>query len=401
MKIINPFGNIPFFRNKVILSFFGLLALFTVYKIFTFGAGTEAEKEQSNFNRDYRIYAINIPSELAFAGEEVPLYDPDVHQKLDREILVNTYWQSHTLLYIKRARKYLPQITRILKAHNIPEDFKYVPLVESGFTNVVSPAGAAGYWQFMESTAKEYGLEVNDEVDERYHLKKATEAACKYIKKAYEKFGSWTLAAASFNMGMNGVERTLERQKLRSYYDLYLNPETSRYIFRILALKEILREPRKYGFHFDAEDLYYPSEKHVVRVDTSIKDWVHFAFSHGITYKALKLHNPWIRGRELENPEQKAYQVAIPDKVYFDSLNVANKKEFRELVSANGRPVKGSSNERNPGEFVFHSVKEGESLESIAREYQVRVSELMQWNDLNTRYVETGRKLRILKSGKN
>ena len=212
----------------------------------------------------------------------------------------------------KRAKKYFPIIEQILKENNIPDDFKYLALIESGLENVTSPAGAKGFWQILKSTGREYGLEVNDGIDERYHLEKSTHAACKFLNSAYQKFGSWTLAAASYNMGKSGIQRQLNRQKQNDYYDLILNQETSRYVFRILAIKEILENPRKYGFNLIKSDYYQAIECKEVRVDTTVSNLADFAQLHGINYKVLKLHNPWLRQAYLPNKSRREYFIKIP-----------------------------------------------------------------------------------------
>jgi len=271
---------------------------FVSMQIFTFSSndhGDENATFQSQFNENYRIYSLNVPENLKFCGEKVPVFDLDIRERLDRELLVNTYWQSNSMLYHKRASKWFPIIEPILKANGIPDDFKYLSLIESGLMNVVSSAGATGFWQLMKKTSQEFGLVVNTEVDERYHLQKSTEAACRYLNEAYERYGDWTLAAASYNMGMNGLDRQLERQKASNYYDLLLNNETSRYVFRIIAIKEILEHPTKYGFHYRLKDLYLPPETYSITIDTSISDFAAFAEINGTTYKVLKIFNPWLR----------------------------------------------------------------------------------------------------------
>ena len=255
-----------------------------------------------------------MPEKLDFAGERVPIEDPDVYERLDREFLVNTYWQSNGLLYIKRANKYFPIIEPILKRNNIPDDFKYLALIESGLTNAVSPAGASGFWQFMKSAAKEYGLEVGDEVDERYHLEKATQAACDYLNAAKRSTGSWTMAAAAYNAGVAGMNRQANLQETNNYYDLWLNNETSRYVFRILAVKEIMKNPKKYGFIFDKRHLYNELPTYSVMIDSSITNLISFAKQYNITYKDLKIYNPWLRDRKLENKDGKTYYIKIPKK---------------------------------------------------------------------------------------
>lgn len=261
----------------------------------------------------YAIHAFPIPQELIFANEQVPLNKTYVRESFDREILVNTYWQSQTLLLIKRANRYFPVIEPILKEQGIPDDFKYVALIESGLMpRSVSGAGAAGMWQILETTAKEYGLEVTKEVDERYHLEKSTVVACRYMKKAYDKFGSWTLAAASYNAGVAGINRHLVKQKANSYYDLLLGEETGRYVFRILAIKKIIETPHNYGFIFTDDDLYKPIECSNIEVNNTIADLTDFAIEHNITYRELKDMNPWLRESFLNNTTGKTYAIKIP-----------------------------------------------------------------------------------------
>lgn len=257
-----------------------------------------------------------FPNQVDFAGEQTPLHIADVKERLDRELLVNSYLHSSTILIMKRANRVFPVIEPILAKYGVPDDFKYLAVIESSLTNASSPAGAKGIWQFMQATAKENGMEVNEFVDERYHLEKATEAACKYLISAKNKFGNWTLAAASYNGGMNGINVKIEEQQVNSYYDLLLTDETSRYVFRILALKEIMKSPRSYGFDLSKDELYdyIPTKK--IEVDSTITNLSVFAKSQGINYKVLKLHNPWLRDKKLPNPTRKLYQIEIPTQGY-------------------------------------------------------------------------------------
>jgi membrane-bound lytic murein transglycosylase D len=256
--------------------------------------------------------SFDLPENLSFAGEPVPMDLPDVRERLDKELQMNSYFHSNTIFLIKRANRWLPQMEKILEAHGIPEDFKYLPLIESNLMNAVSPAEAVGYWQILKSSGKELGLEITKEVDERYDPLKATEAACKYLKKAYERFGSWTLVAASYNRGMNGLDRAIENQKENSYYDLFLNDETSRYVFRLLAIKEIINNPSRYGFKVNPKHYYQAEELKYVEVDQSIKSLVDFAKQNGTNYKLLKRHNPWLRDEQLTVKKGKRYRIAIP-----------------------------------------------------------------------------------------
>jgi membrane-bound lytic murein transglycosylase D len=268
-------------------------------------------KEQPILN-DYNVYALEMPEGLNFAGELVPVESPDIYERMDRELLVNTYWQSNGLLMFKRAQKYFPIIEPILKKNGIPDDFKYLAVIESGLTNARSPAGASGVWQIMKATGIENGLEVNANVDERYNLEKATEVACEYLKKAKEKLGSWTAAAAAYNAGNTGISRRLKEQDVSSYYDLLLGEETGRYVFRIVALKEILSHPVKYGFNFNKSDLYKRVPTYKIEVDSAVTDFSQFAKHFGINYKILKLHNPWLREKQLNNKSKKSYTIEIP-----------------------------------------------------------------------------------------
>lgn len=274
------------------------------------------EKNESNNGESqlqgYKVYAIDLPNNLDFAGERVPIEQPDVYERLDREFLVNTYWQSNGLLLFKRANKYFPIIEPILKRNGVPDDFKYLAVIESSLLDVVSPSGASGFWQFMKPAAKDYGLEISDTVDERYHLEKATEAACKYLLKAKQLTGSWTMAAAAYNAGVGGMNNQATAQKTNDYYELWLNQETSRYIFRILAVKEIMKNPKKFGFHFETKHLYNEVPTFTIMVDSSITNLTDFAKKHNITYKELKLHNTWLRDRKLDNKQGKTYYIKIP-----------------------------------------------------------------------------------------
>ncbi len=268
-------------------------------------------------NDGYRISAIAIPEDLNFAGEKVPLNDPEVMERVDREFLVNTYWQSNALLLMKRANKYFPIIEPILAKNGIPDDFKYLAVAESGLQNVVSPAGATGFWQIMRATGKEYGLEVNANVDERYHVEKSTQVACDYLNKWKSRFGNWTLTAAAYNAGPAGIQKYRDIQKVSDYYDLLLGEETGRYLFRIMAIKEIISNPDKYGFDVENDDFYSAVPTFSVEVDKAVGSWADFANEYEINYKILKRHNPWLREPHLNNASGKKYTIEIPNKGYY------------------------------------------------------------------------------------
>ncbi len=304
-------------KTQTILSIAGLVSITALVVVLFVRATGERDGVKNTVNHSkYVVTSVPIPEVLDFAGERTPVQNFDVMESLDRELLINTYWQSHTLLLIKRSHRYFPVIEKILAKHGIPEDFKYLPVAESDLMNLTSPARAVGYWQFLKATAQEYGLEVNSEVDERYHLEKSTEAACKFLLRSYELYGNWTMAAASYNVGRTGLNRQIERQDSRYYYDILLNEETGRYIYRLLALKLIMSEPEKYGFIFDKDELYPPIPVYHVTVDSSVEDFARFASTYSINYKVLKLFNPWLRDNKLTNTKGKTYQISIPRKGY-------------------------------------------------------------------------------------
>lgn len=267
------------------------------------------KEEHYNF---YQISGAKIPEKIEFAGESTPIQKFYVREALDKEMQVNTYWHSSTLLLLKRANRWFPIIEPILKENDIPEDFKYLALIESGLENVRSPAGAAGFWQLLEGTAEDYGLEVNKDVDERYHLEKSTQVACEYLNEAYDQFNDWTLAAAAYNAGKRRIRNAAQNQEVDSYYDLYLNPETSRYVYRILAIKTIYENQSLFGFKLSKKDLYQPVPFREVRFKFEIRDLVKFSLNQGTTYKMLKTLNPWLVNDILRNSTQKEYTIKLP-----------------------------------------------------------------------------------------
>ena len=300
--------NIAIYIISIALVF---LAIIT----FTFSSSTDEKPKQSyyeNYKSNYKIYNPPMPTDIDFAGEKAPLNIYYVNEKLQKEILKNTYWHSNSLLIFKRANRWLPIIEPILAKNNIPNDFKYLAIIESGLENVVSPAGARGFWQFMPSTAKEYNLTVNKQVDERYNVEKATQAACDYLNDAHDIFGNWTLVAAAYNRGISGIKKQLTSQNVDSYYGLSLNSETGRYVYRILAIKAIFGQPSKYGYQLREIDLYPAMETYTVKVDSAITSWGNFAKQNNISYGMLKELNPWLRSSKLSNEKGIVYEIALP-----------------------------------------------------------------------------------------
>ncbi|MEL7585360.1 MAG: lytic transglycosylase domain-containing protein [Prolixibacteraceae bacterium] len=282
-----------------------------------FGASTlpqgKAGKEPEGEERYYSSPL--MPDMLSFAGEPVPLNYFDVRESLERELLVNSYFHSQTLRFLKLAPRYFAVIEPLLAKDSIPDDFKYLALAESGFNSrAVSPAGAVGFWQFLKGTATDYGLEVTGEVDERYHLELSTHAVARYLKDSFRKYGSWSLVAASYNAGRRFVDRQISTQKESSYFDLMLGEETERYVFRILALKLILENPEAYGFQVAEGEKYPLWRTKNVQVSTAVPDFALFAKEHDTNYKILKMLNPWLRESFLTNAKGKTYTIKIPDK---------------------------------------------------------------------------------------
>jgi len=276
--------------------------------------------EEENFSL---TVAVTVPNEIEFAGKQIKLDRYDLRERFDREINSFTYYHSTTLLMIKRANRYFPVIEPILKAHNIPDDFKYMAVIESHLEpKAVSPAKATGVWQFMEETGKRYGLVVNSEVDERYHVEKSTVAACKYLKEAMARYGDWTTVAASYNAGMGRINSELSQQQVNTSLDLLLVEETSRYVFRIYAIKQIFEQPRQYGFRLTNENLYpfIPAKKVEVTESVELTD---LANKYNLTYAQLKEFNPWLRDRKLTITPGKSYIVNIPEKsaLYYNPAN--------------------------------------------------------------------------------
>ena len=259
------------------------------------------------------VSAPEVPIQIEFAGEKFDLSRADLQERLDRELLSMSFGHINTILTIKRANRYLPVLSAIMQKEGIPADFVYMVAIESHYDDTaLSPAGAAGMWQMMPATAKEYGLEVTKYVDERYDAEKAAVAACKYLKKAYAKYGNWLAVAASYNAGMRRISDALADQKADCVTDLYLNNETSRYIFRLFAMKTIMENPAEYGFRFKANQLYQPLECRKVTVSEPVESWIDWAHKHKISYALLRELNPWIRNESLPNPQGKTYKVNVP-----------------------------------------------------------------------------------------
>jgi membrane-bound lytic murein transglycosylase D len=387
-KIKEMAYRVSSFRNVAIATACVFATAF-VMKVFSFAGEENNSGYKDYFSSTYRVFGLNLPHDLNFAGEPVPQTDFSVRESVDREFLTSTYWQSNMILLIKRANRWFPVIEPILKRHGVPDDIKYIALAESHLSNAISPQKAVGFWQLIEPTAKNYGLEISDEVDERYSVEKSTEAACLYFKEAYRKFGNWTLAAASYNLGMGGIEMQLKKQKVSSYYDLYLNEETGRYVYRVIALKSILQNPKTYGIVLRKLDLYHKVPTVTFKVDSSINNLVDFSIALGYNYKLLKIFNPWLRKAQLSNPEKKSYAILFPKKEYmeknFDEIENDVLKDALKLDTGklfNARDTAGVDR-RKKVSGIIHTVSKGETWEGISKKYNVTIEQILMWNMLD------------------
>jgi membrane-bound lytic murein transglycosylase D len=296
-------------KIAVILVFTCFMILLTIQG---FSGGRNSIKLTGIIATDTLIKPFRLPDSVSFAGERMPLENFDSRESLERELLITAYRHSLTIVNIKRSNRYFPLITNIFKEYNIPDDFKYLAVAESDLSNMVSPAGATGFWQIMPETGREEGMEINNEVDERYSIERSTKFACEYFLKSYEKYGNWTLAAASYNGGRKAIDDQIEIQHENNYYDLLLGEETARYIFRIVAYKLIISNPASYGFSIDKKDLYPEIKYFDVKVDTAISNFTDFAKRYGTNYKLLKYLNPWLRKPYLTNKPGRTYIIKIP-----------------------------------------------------------------------------------------
>lgn len=292
-----------------------------------------------------RCNDIEFTEDVTFAGERVPLEMFNIRERYEREILSVCYFHSNTMLLLKRSARWFPVIEPILQKYGIPDDFKYLCVTESTLTNAISPAGAVGFWQFMEATAKEYGLEIDKDVDMRYNVELETAAACRYFLKSYEIYHNWTLVAASFNCGTNRLAKLLKEQKVNSYYDLLMSDETERYIFRILAFKTIFSNPEKYGIYVSKDLEYQPFKYDIVVIDKSVKNWADFAIEHGITYKLLKVFNPWLRTNSLKVKHDEFYEVKIPVKPFDLTADFCNESTGGDILDFDNDSIVKAGNQ--------------------------------------------------------
>lgn len=360
---------------SVLLCFFLFMKIFDFFPVSQNNAG-------DYYNTNFTAFGINIPKNLNFAGDKVPQTDFSIRESLEQEFWTNVYWKSNAYSMFKRANRWFPLIESILKKNGVPDDFKYVALIESHLTNSTSPQNAVGFWQLIEATARNYGLEIDDEIDERYNIEKSTQAACLYFKEAFHRFNNWTLAAASYNLGMGGIESNMKKQNAKNYYDLLLNKETGHYIFRLLAYKTIFSDSKKFGFYLSKSDQYNRIPFNRIKIDSSINNIEVFAEKMGYSVSVLKTFNPWIRKNTLTNPDHKSYIILLPKKGFTlsnfteYSADVLRENNFmKDSVSAIADTLKSSNNT-----LVKHKVAKSETIEQIAEFYEVSAKDIRVWN---------------------
>jgi len=364
-----------------------LMLLVILIKLFNFSSGDEISDDdyRSYFTSNYKVFGITIPKDINFCGEPIPIKDFTVYEALERELLVNTYYQSQTVLLHKRANRWFPVIEPILKKNGIPDDMKYLAIAESGLTNAVSPQKASGFWQIMATTAHHYELEISEDVDERFNVEKATEAACKVLQDAYNRYGNWTMAAASYNLGMGGIDKQINNQKTDDYYNLFLNEETARYIYRIVSIKEIISRPKAYGYHLRKQDLYPPVPVRRVKVDTTINDLASFAISQNSSYKILKTMNAWLLTNKLTVAIGKSYTILFPAAgvTLYGFDDVPGTNETGSSVDTSKFVTRTDIVNDSASRSIVHKIKSGETWKSIAGQYGVPVEYLLEFNKKN------------------
>lgn len=301
-------------NNRILLALNIILASGLLFVSFASFKGNKTTNGGGHLCPEQVVRSVNLDKPFDFCGEKLPMDNFDVRQRLDAELLRNIYFHSQTILAIERANAYFPIIEPILKEEGVPDDLKYLAVAESALSNAISPAGAKGVWQFMRSAAAGYNLEVNDEVDERYHLEKATRAACKYLRNEKQHLGSWTLAAAGYNGGPERIATEKANQRANSFYEMNLAAEeTMRYPFRIVAIKEVMQNPEQYEYSVEPSHLYKPLNNYTtVDVSGPVANWGDWAIQHGTNYRMLKIYNPWLIGSKLTNKTGKTYQIKVP-----------------------------------------------------------------------------------------
>jgi hypothetical protein len=381
--------SIKEFPNLTRISLF-LLFIAVIYLIYVAFFKAPFTTSDSYNNTNTNVFGLSIPSNLTFCGEEIPADNYEIRLKLEKEFFSNHYWKRNSRIIFNRVSRWFPYIEPILKEEGVPNDLKYVAVIESHLSNSNSPAGAAGFWQLVKGTAVNYGLIVNDEVDQRLDVEKSTRAACKLFKDAYKRFNNWTLAAAAYNIGLSKLEKVLQNQKADSYHDLILNKETGEFVYRILAYKTLLSDPEHFGLKKSQVNSQKKIPVKLIKVDSSITNLQHLAKKLKCSKTHLKLFNPWLIGETLHNPTSETYYFRIPLNLKRDYSSY-----YVDLLGGDvlDLPISsGSSDEKIPNDsitgmhkqFINYSVKQQETLEQIAKRFQVSEKQILEWNHLKT-----------------
>lgn len=375
----------------VIFIFLSLLYLFLKSWIFS-----PTENGVSYTNNNFYVLDLSIPANLDFCGEKIPFNNYQIRDDLEKEFFSSAYWKTNSLVLFRKAQKWFPYIEPILLQEGVPDDFKYLAVIESHLSNITSPAGASGFWQLLPGSARNYDLEVNAYVDERYHLEKATKAACKHIKDAYAVFKNWTLSAAAYNRGIGGIQGALKRQKTDNYFDLLLNRETGSFVYRILAYKTLFSSPGHFGIKKKKWNYFPKIPVNVLRVDSTVGSLSAFATAVGVDYATLKGFNPWLLQNSLPNPDKKNYEIRIPKNKTADyssyladlkaspvSALSGSEKALLEEILVRDTVAALTPNVVAEPKAIYHVVKEGETLKDLSAKYSVKEEDLLKWNELS------------------
>lgn len=398
-KIIQTLQRSNSFQ-RILIFFCFFLAGYFVIRIYIY---SPEENKVAYTNNNFFVLGLNIPLTLDFCGEVIPTNNFEIRKNLEREFFTHSYWKNNSTVLFSKAQKWFPYIEPILKREGVPDDFKYVAVIESHLSNIVSPAGAAGFWQLVPSSARNYGLEVNEFVDERYHVEKATVAACKLIKAAHSNFNNWTLSAAAYNLGIGGIQSALKRQNTANYYDLLLNNETGSFVYRILAYKTLFASPQHFGIK-KKKWRYYPVIPYkIFKVDSSVTNLKTLAKQMGCNKATIRFFNPWILQDQLPNAERKIYEIRIPKNLTADYSSY-----IRDLAGVDGdfthsleEPLVSVSDKIDSlpvnKKIITHLVKENETIEELSKFYEVKTEDLRKWNGLKeNQEVVAGQTLSII-----
>lgn len=376
--------------NKVLLAAVFFVTLLAGYFMYTLAFRPVVPNNEAYSNTNFYVLGLNIPSKLDFCGEKIPSNDMGIKKGIEKEFINSSYWKVNSHILFNKTQRWFPFIEPILKEEGVPNDFKYLAVIESHLSNASSPAGAAGFWQLVASSAYNYGLEVNDYVDERYHVEKATRAACKHIKEAYAVFNNWTLAAAAYNLGINGILSALKKQKTNNYYDLLLNSETGSFVYRILAFKTLLSNPAHFGIARKKNKIGFKVPFKIYKVDSIIHDLSHLARHIGVSVATIKQFNPWILRNEINNASKKTYEIRLPKSKKTDYSSYLNDLARDETpVAASTIPSVGANYETlsdttaKASRTIYYVVKVEEPLKNVADFFKVKLEDLCKWNNLN------------------